>query len=637
MNRWVLAWVALVGLSVPAAAQDKEPAGKQVPKHFEKEVKVKVGLDYLLYLPKGYEKGDKEWPLVLFLHGAGEIGTDLEKVKANGPPKLIAAGKDLPFLVVSPQSPRFWWEPQTLNALLDEITANYKVDKDRVYVTGLSMGGMGTWSLAASRPDRFAALVPICGAGNPADARKLKDLPIRIFQGGKDPFVRPETAEAMLKALKDAGAKDVELKVYPEAGHDSWTQTYDDPKVFEWLLRQKRVARGKGGEKDKPEGVGVSSERLRRIDDVVRRHIDEHRIAGAVTLVARRGRVVHFEAYGLRDVEGKRPMAKDTLFRMASSTKPVTGVAVMMLVEEGKVRLSDPVSKFIPEFKELQVAVERDGKVELVPAERPITIRDLLTHTSGLGSGGPGTRKAPPEALRPGGEDTLADYVQRLAKVPLDFQPGSRWSYSGLAGIDTLSRVVEVVSGRPYDEFLRERVFEPLGMKDTSFLHQTDDRNTRLASIYRGIGDKLEKLPPFLRFPKGYFSGAGGLISTAEDYFRFAQMLANGGELDGKRLLSPRAVELLSSNQVGEMFGGQLGRPTGMGFGLTVEVVVDPVRAGTFRSEGSYGWDGAFGTHFWVDPKAHLVAVFLVQSPAGPVVRGTHGDFETAVMQAIVE
>jgi CubicO group peptidase (beta-lactamase class C family) len=400
---------------------------------------------------------------------------------------------------------------------------------------------------------------------------------------------------------------------------------------------EKRAARDGGKEGARPEDVGVSSERLRRIDDVVKRHIDERRIAGAVTLVARRGHVIHFKAHGLRDIEANRPMRKDSLFRMASSTKPVTGVAVMMLVEEGKVRLSDPVSKFIPELKGLKVAVEKDGKVELVPADRPVTIRDLLTHTSGLASGGPGTRKAPPEALRPGKEDTLADYTRRLAKVPLDFQPGTRWAYSGLAGIDVLSRVVEVASSQRYDRFLSERVFDPLGMKDTFFPHEKDDRTDRLATIYRGTPKGLEKVPPFFRFPKGYYSGAAGLVSTAEDYFRFAQMLANGGELNGKRLLSPRAVELLSSNHVGEMFGGQLGRPKGMGFGLTVEVVVDPVRAGTFRSKGSYGWDGAFGTHFWVDPRARLVGVFLVQSPAGPVVRGIQGDFETAVMQAVLD
>ncbi|QJW99051.1 alpha/beta hydrolase-fold protein [Frigoriglobus tundricola] len=238
------AWVvlALIGTAVPLAAGDKQPPGKLEAKRFEKEVKVRVEMDYLLYLPKGYESGDKKWPLVLFLHGGGETGTDLEKVKIHGPPKMVAAGTEFPFILVSPQTRRFGWDPTTLHALLDEVTATYRVNKDQVYVTGMSMGGMGTWALAASKPDRFAAIVPICGGGNPADAKKLKDLPIRIFQGGKDPIVRPQTAEAMLKALKDAGAKDVDLKVYPDAGHDSWTQTYDDPKVFEWLLAQKRVA-----------------------------------------------------------------------------------------------------------------------------------------------------------------------------------------------------------------------------------------------------------------------------------------------------------------------------------------------------------------------------------------------------------
>ena len=387
----------------------------------------------------------------------------------------------------------------------------------------------------------------------------------------------------------------------------------------------------------KPEDVGVSSERLRRIDEVIKRYIDEHRIAGAVTLVARKGKVVHFEAHGLADAEAKKPMAKDALFRMASSTKPVTGVAVMMMVEEGKIRLTEPVSKFIPEFKDQKVAVEKDGKVELVPAERAVTIRDLLTHTSGLGSGGIGTRQAPAEATRPGGDDTLETYVARVAKMPLDFQPGTQWRYSGLAGIDALARVVEVASGQPFDAFAQKRIFTPLGMTDTFFLHGPDDGGERLAAIHRPAAGKVEKIASFLRFPKGYNCGAGGLVSKAEDYFRFGQMLVNGGELNGKRLLSPRAVELMSSNHVGEMFGGQLGRPKGMGFGLTVEVVADPVRVGTFRSEGSYGWDGAFGTHFWVDPKAKLVGVLLVQVPAGPVTAGIQRDFETAVMQAFTD
>jgi predicted peptidase len=240
----MLAWMVLLCVGAPGLAQDQVPVGKQVPKHFEKEIsgKGKVELNYLLYLPKGYDKGGKDWPLMLFLHGAGETGSDVEMVKKHGPPKLLAAGKDLPFIVVSPQAPKRGWVPQTLNGLLDEVIGTYKVDKDRVYLTGLSMGGAGTWSLAASQPDRFAAIVPICGPCNPKDAVIIKDLPIRIFHGGKDPTVNVKQSEAMFKALKDAGAKDVELKIYPEAGHDSWTVTYNNPAIFDWLLTHKRVA-----------------------------------------------------------------------------------------------------------------------------------------------------------------------------------------------------------------------------------------------------------------------------------------------------------------------------------------------------------------------------------------------------------
>jgi CubicO group peptidase (beta-lactamase class C family) len=383
----------------------------------------------------------------------------------------------------------------------------------------------------------------------------------------------------------------------------------------------------------KPEDVGISSERLRRVDDVIQRYIDAKKISGAVTLVARRGKVVHHEARGLMDVESGTPMRKDAIFRMASSTKPVTGVAIMMLIEEGKIGLTDPVSKFLPEFKGMKVAVEKDGEVQLVAAEREVTIRDLLTHTSGLASGGIGQRKAPAELLRPGGAGaTLAEAAGRYAAVPLDFQPGTRWRYSGLAGIDLLSRIVEVASGQSYDEFLRRRIFEPLGMRETSFF-VPEDRRDRQVAIYRRAGNGLEKTPSFIRFPETYFSGAGGLSSTAADYFRFAQMLADGGQLDGKRLLSPRGVEMYASNHVGVLFAGQAGRPKGMGFGLTVEVVVDPVQAGTFRSRGSFGWDGAFGTHFWVDPEERLVAVLLIQTSG----RDLHRDFETAVMQSIID
>jgi predicted peptidase len=234
------------GLTVAA---DEELTGKLLRKRFGGEGTAAPKLNYLLYLPNGYEKGDKRWPLVLFLHGGGETGTDLNKVKVHGPPKLIAAGKQFPFIMVAPQATRAaWdgWDPQVLNGLLDEVTAKYKVDKDRVYVTGMSMGGMGTWKLAASRPDRFAAIVPICGIGVPADAEKLKGLPIRIYQGDRDPIVKAETAHAMLDALKAAGAKDVELTVYPDVSHDSWTRTYNNPELYEWLLKQKRL----GGTKE---------------------------------------------------------------------------------------------------------------------------------------------------------------------------------------------------------------------------------------------------------------------------------------------------------------------------------------------------------------------------------------------------
>ena len=385
----------------------------------------------------------------------------------------------------------------------------------------------------------------------------------------------------------------------------------------------------------KSDDTGLSPERLQRINEVIKRYIDSNQISGAVTLVARKGRVAHYEAQGLMDIESKKPIRKDALFRMASSTKPVASVAIMMLMEEGKIRLSDPVSKFIPEFKNQQVAVTKSGESEisLVPAAREITVRDLLTHTSGLGSGGSGGKVITQLMSARKSTDTLADFIPRLGSAPLDIQPGTLWRYSGLAGIDTLSRIVEIASGMTFDQFLKQRIFDPLGMKDT-FFALPEDRQPRLMTLYRRTGDKLEKHPnqEYLT-SRNYFSGAAGLMSTAEDYFHFAQMLANGGQLNGKRLLSPHTVALMSSNHTGEMFPGQLGRPSGMGFGFAVEVVVDAIKADSRRSNGSFGWDGAFGTHFWVDPKEKIIAVLMLQTAN----RSLHRDFENAVMQAIVE
>lgn len=228
----------------PALGADKEQAGKQTEHQFEKDVTVKVRLKYLLFLPEGYASSDKPWPLLLFLHGAGESGDDLARVKTHGPPKIVETKKDFPFIVVSPQSPGRGWNPEALNALLDEVVAKYRVDRNRIYLTGLSMGGFGTWELAAAHPERFAALVPICGGGNPASAARLKDMPIWVFHGAKDRAVPLERSEVMVKAVKQAGGN-VKFTVYPDAAHDSWTATYDNPELYKWLLQQNRTARGK--------------------------------------------------------------------------------------------------------------------------------------------------------------------------------------------------------------------------------------------------------------------------------------------------------------------------------------------------------------------------------------------------------
>ena len=387
----------------------------------------------------------------------------------------------------------------------------------------------------------------------------------------------------------------------------------------------------------RPEEVGLSAERLQRIHETMERHIAAGDISGAVTLVARRGRIAHFEAHGLMDVDTKKAMQKDAIFRLASMSKPITGTAILMLMEEGKIRLTDPVSKFIPEFKGLKVAVTREAapggrgaaaepQFYTIPASREITIRDLLSHVSGLVSGPVSTAEANKLGRKP--TDTLADYIPRLGAVPLEFQPGSRWSYSPGAGFDTLGRIVEIVSGQSFDQFLRQRIFGPLEMKDTTF-YPTGDKLPRVASMYQKNAEK--GLVKQNNQPSAvYFSGAGGLSSTAEDYEQFGQMLSNGGQLNGKRLLSPKTVELMASVHAPDTMPG---RPPGRSFGLSVQVVNNAVAANFRVSDGSYGWDGAFGTHFWVDPKEKIVGIMLVQTSSQELMR----DFENAVMQAIVE
>jgi CubicO group peptidase (beta-lactamase class C family) len=399
----------------------------------------------------------------------------------------------------------------------------------------------------------------------------------------------------------------------------------------------------------KPEDVGMSSERLRRVTESMQAHVKAGDVAGVVTLVARRGRIAHFEAQGSMNLETRTPMAKDAIFRLASMSKPITGVAVLMLLEEGKIRLADPVSRFIPEFKSMKVAVARPGgrgggaaggaagnagpganaqaMFDTVSASREITVRDLLTHTSGLVSGGLGAAVAPQR----GPSDTLAGYIPKLGAVPLDFQPGTLWRYSGQAGFDVLSRIVEIASGLPFDQFLKQRLFDPLGMKDTTFV-LNDANQSRIPVLYQRGPKGLQATPRVTNTT--YFSGAGGLASTAEDYLQFAQMLLNRGQMNGVRFLSPKTIDLMTANHTGDMVNGQFGRPDrGMGFGLSVQVVQDPAAADLRVSKGSYGWAGGTGVSFWIEPEDQLVSIFFIQGAGG----GVRPDFENAVRQAIVD
>ena len=395
-----------------------------------------------------------------------------------------------------------------------------------------------------------------------------------------------------------------------------------------------------------PETVGMSSERLERLDRVMQGYVDRNEVAGVVTLVARCGKVVHFSATGQRDVEQSRAMTHDTVFRMASMTKPIASVALMMLYEEGRFQLRDPISRWLPEFADMQVAVpapEQEriaGSYKLVPAARPITVQHVLTHTAGLANTYRGLTQAEFQAMAAERKatDTVGDMVKRLARLPLNFHPGDRWEYG--RATDVVGRLVEVMSGQSLDDFLRERIFEPLEMPDTHF-YLTEAKLDRFAALY-GPGDDgkivLTEAPTaesrFVREPHVYFSGAGGLVSTARDYFRFHQMMLNGGELDGARLLSRKTIELMTANHTGD-YGIWLAGP-GYGFGLGYAVVTDLGPSGTPRSEGSYYWGGAFGTIFWVDPSEELIGIMLTQVRPYTHLR-IREDLATLTYQAIVD
>jgi CubicO group peptidase (beta-lactamase class C family) len=396
----------------------------------------------------------------------------------------------------------------------------------------------------------------------------------------------------------------------------------------------------------KPEEVGLSAERLQRVTQMIQRRIAAGDLAGAVVAVARKGRVAYVNVQGVMDLESKQPMTASSMFRIASMTKPVIGVGVMMMVEEGKLRLNDPVARYIPEFRNMKVAVAqaapggRGGGANpggqpappqfyTVPAQREITIKDLLTHTSGLGSGPMGNSDIAKIARKDG--ETLAQYIPRLGGTALEFQPGSRWTYSPGAGFETLGRIIEIASGMPLDRFFRTRIFDPLGMKDITFW-PTDAQMPRVATVYARTPNGLSKqvMPNDTMSRNVYFRGSGGLYSTAEDYLPLGIMLAGGGEMNGKRLLSRKTVEMMSAVHVPDTLPG---RPAGEGYGLSVRVVSNHAARSTMLSDGTFGWTGAQGTHFFVDPKEELTAVLMVQTSNGEIQR----DFEDLVAQSVAD
>jgi CubicO group peptidase (beta-lactamase class C family) len=400
----------------------------------------------------------------------------------------------------------------------------------------------------------------------------------------------------------------------------------------------------------KPEEVGLSSERLRRIRPWLRDYLQTGKLPGATTLVARHGKIVFCESEGFRDLEASQTMTADTILRFYSMTKPITSVALMMLYEEGLFQLDDPVSEFIPSFKNTRVYVSGDtDDMVCEPLQTPITLHHLLTHTSGL-TYGFGNDGPIPELYRKGHTDfethdgPLEKVIERLAQIPLEFQPGHRWNYG--VSTDVIGRVVEVVSGQSLNEFFHKKILDPLGMIDTGFAvpkHKAD----RLAALYAkneksdlSLHESPQQSPMIDSVET--FSGGGGLVSTVADYFRFTEMLRRRGELEGVRLLGRKTIEYMTNNQLsGDL--ADMGQPTfnettyeGIGFGLGFSVMLDPVKARLMGTPGEYAWGGYAGTAFWIDPQEDITVIFLTQlipSSAYPIRR----ELRVLTYQALVD
>jgi CubicO group peptidase (beta-lactamase class C family) len=398
-----------------------------------------------------------------------------------------------------------------------------------------------------------------------------------------------------------------------------------------------------------PESVGFSSERLERLHAFIQGEIDQKQLAGAVTLLARHGKVVDYRTYGLRDIATSAPMSKDTIFRDYSMTKPVTGVAMMILYEQGKWLPSDPISKFIPEFAHLKVfnGFDATGKMLLADPSHPPTMRELMTHSAGFTYGNADTPVDQMyKQLDPSHAPNLQGMIDRLAKIPLLYQPGTRWVYS--ISMDVQGYIVEKLTGQSLPDFLRNNLFTPIGMRDAGFYVPADKR-ARFATGYHQQNGELIAEPTDNGIPTDYDtqpttpSGGGGLVSTAEDYYRFATMLLNNGELGGVRILAPATVKLMTSNHLpaslltGEFAGGLHVMRPGFGYGYNCAVIFDPPEANLPDGKGTFFWDGAAGTWFWVDPTNDIVFVGMIQRRSSPDNHPLLYHTHALVYQALVD
>jgi len=405
----------------------------------------------------------------------------------------------------------------------------------------------------------------------------------------------------------------------------------------------------------KPETVGFSSERLERLHALIQGEIDTKKLAGAVTILARHGKVVEYKTYGVRDLATSAPMTRDTIFRDYSMTKPVTGVAMMILYEEGKWSPLDPISKYIPEFAHLKVSkgMDADGKMILVDQDHAPTMRELMTHTAGFTYGF--ISNTPVDKMyrdaKVLGSASLQEMIDKLAKIPLMYQPGKGWAYS--ISMDIQGYIVEKLSGQSLPEFMREHIYAPLGMRDAGF-YVPEEKRSRFATLYRAnpqgeliagqdAGSRAAGQPGDYATQPTMASGGGGMVSTAEDYFRFASMLANRGELNGKRVLAPSTVKLMTTEHVpDELLTGEFGigmsviRP-GFAWGYDCAVIFDPGKANLSDGKGTFFWDGAAGTWFFVDPTNDIVFVAMIQRMTSPDNHPLEYRAHTVVDQALVD